>query len=589
MGYPNSDRPVCPSRFRVGDSRKSLLTMGLATVGVGLLPGYATIGVLAPILLVVLRFVQGIGLGGEWGGAALLAAEHAPPGRRGLYTMFPQLGPTVGFLAANGVFLQLGLVLDDASFAAWGWRVPFLSSAVLVLVGLYVRVRISEPPVFARAARSRVPLVELGRHQPRELLLGSGAMIVQYALFYTATTYCLAYGTGVLGLPRTQMLLLTMIAVVALGVATAASALASDRFGRRPVVLGGCAAGVGWSLVMFPLLDTRNPVLITVALAGALAIMGLSYGPMAAYLPELFATRYRYSGASPAYSLGGVFNGAVPPLLATVLQARYGSVAIRRIPPSQLGERHHHRQPGEVRRPVLPPPVGEHRAEQPVGGRVRVDEMHHPGGLAQPALHEDHPVTDDAGQAQPERGCPDRRAGPVQPAQCHDQRERQHDDELTARRPVAVHRERDERGDEPPGRQWPEQRGPARPRGVDARSARAPRGEHCSHSRNDEQPCRLPRDEPELAVQQHPDQPQRPLGSARINADDGELTGLREVVAAGVGGPATPDDLVHGEIPTPHRGQQPGRYRDLTPPPGPPPPHRPDRGEGRRDEPVLDR
>jgi len=306
----------------------SLLTMGLATVGVGLLPGYATIGVLAPILLVVLRFVQGIGLGGEWGGAALLAAEHAPPGRRGLYTMFPQLGPTVGFLAANGVFLLLGLVLDDASFAAWGWRVPFLASAVLVLVGLYVRVGISEPPVFARAARSRAPLVELVRHQPRELLLGSGAMIVQYALFYTATTYCLAYGTGVLGLPRTQMLLLTMIAVVALGIATAASALASDRFGRRRVVLGGCAAGVGWSLVMFPLIDTRNPVLITVALAGALAIMGLSYGPMAAYLPELFATRYRYSGASLAYSLGGVFGGAVPPLLATALQARYGSVAI---------------------------------------------------------------------------------------------------------------------------------------------------------------------------------------------------------------------------------------------------------------------
>ncbi|MET0189260.1 MAG: MFS transporter [Pseudonocardia sediminis] len=306
----------------------SLLTMGLSTALVGALPGYATLGVFAPILLVVLRFAQGIGLGGEWGGAALLAAEHAPPGKRGLYTLFPQLGPAIGFILANGVFLGLSIGMDSATFAAWGWRIPFLASAVLVLVGLLVRLGIAESPVFRRASPSRVPLMGLLRHQPRELLLGSGAMIVQYALFYTATTYCLSYGTSILNIPRTEMLLLTMIAVIFLGLFTAASSLASDRFGRRRVVLAGCVAGIVWGLVMFPLLDTRSPVLIVVALGGALAIMGLSYGPMAAYLPELFDTRHRYSGASMAYSLGGVLGGAVPPLVATALQASLGSIAI---------------------------------------------------------------------------------------------------------------------------------------------------------------------------------------------------------------------------------------------------------------------
>ncbi|MCE0767674.1 MHS family MFS transporter [Pseudonocardia kujensis] len=306
----------------------SLLTMGLATAAVGVLPGYASIGVAAPILLVVLRFVQGIGLGGEWGGAALLAAEHAPPGRRGLYTMFPQLGPAIGFIAANGIFLLLATLVDDAAFASWGWRVPFLASALLVVVGLYVRLGVAESPVFTRAEKTRVPLLDLVRTQPRELLLGAGAMIVQYSLFYIATTYCLSYGTRVLHIDRTEMLLLTMIAVVFLGVATALSATASDRFGRRRVVLAGCAAGIVWGPVMFALLDTANPVLVVVALGGALAIMGLSFGPMAAFLPELFATRTRYSGASIAYSLGGVLGGAVPPLVATSLEGGFGGVAI---------------------------------------------------------------------------------------------------------------------------------------------------------------------------------------------------------------------------------------------------------------------
>jgi metabolite-proton symporter len=305
----------------------SLLLMGLSTVAIGLLPGYAAIGVAAPILLVLLRFSQGIGLGGEWGGAALLATEHAPPGKRGLYAMFPQLGPAVGFIAANGFFLVLGATLSDEQFGSWGWRLPFVASLLLVLIGLYVRVRIAETPVFRQAMDQRriakVPFAGLMRHQWRRVLLGAGAMTIAYTLFYTATTYCLSYGTATLGLPRTTMLALTMVGVVFMAAGTAVSAIVSDRTGRRRVLLAGTAGAVVWGLVMFPLMETRSVALVGVALAVALALMGLIFGPMGAYLPELFHTEYRYSGASVAYSLGGVLGGAVPPLVATVLQGGF--------------------------------------------------------------------------------------------------------------------------------------------------------------------------------------------------------------------------------------------------------------------------
>ncbi|GAA1741240.1 MFS transporter [Nonomuraea bangladeshensis] len=303
----------------------SLLVMGLSTVLIGLLPGYAAIGVAAPVLLVLLRFTQGIGLGGEWGGAALLATEHAPPGKRGLYAMFPQLGPSVGFLAANGLFLVLGEALSEEQFDGWGWRLPFVASLLLVIVGLYVRLKISETPVFKAAMDerriARVPFVGLMRHQWRRVLLGAGAMTVAYTLFYTATTYCLSYGTGTLEIPRTTMLGLTMVGVLFMAAGTVASSLVSDRLGRRRTLVAGCGLAIAWGLVMFPLMETRSVVLVGVALAGALGLMGLVFGPMGAYLPELFRTEYRYSGASVAYSLGGVLGGAVPPLVATGMQA----------------------------------------------------------------------------------------------------------------------------------------------------------------------------------------------------------------------------------------------------------------------------
>ncbi|MFI6322519.1 MFS transporter [Nonomuraea sp. NPDC050556] len=291
----------------------SLLLMGGSTVAIGVLPGYAAIGVAAPILLTLLRFTQGIGLGGEWGGAALLAAEYAPEGRRGRYAVFPQLGPPAGFLLANGAFLAIMAVMDEADFRAWGWRLPFLASLVLVLVGLYVRLRIAETPVFlAATARARVPLRELpwGR-----VLLGAGAMVIAYTLFYVATTYCLSYGTAILGVPKQRMLALIMLGVVFMAAGTVVSARLSDRFGRRRTLIAGTllAIAVGPFIVWLPV----GPV-------AALGVMGLVYGPMGAYLPELFRTECRYSGASVSYALGGVLGGAVPPLIATLLGAGVG-------------------------------------------------------------------------------------------------------------------------------------------------------------------------------------------------------------------------------------------------------------------------
>ncbi|MEV0583288.1 MFS transporter [Nonomuraea sp. NPDC050310] len=284
----------------------SLLLMGLSTVAIGLLPGYASIGVLAPLLLVVLRFAQGVGLGGEWGGAALLAVEHAPAHLRGRYAVFPQLGPSVGFVLANGAFLVAGVE---------NWRWLFLASIVLVVVGLHVRVGLAETPAFREVRQvHRVPARALLREQGRTVALGAGAMVIAYTLFYLATTYCLAYGTKVLGVPRPVMLGWSIAGVVVMGVTTVLGALASDRIGRRRTLVIGTVAAAGWGPAMFSGLD------LGVAMVGALAIMGVVYGPMGAYLPELFRPEHRYSGAALAYSLGGVLGGAVPPIVATLLQ-----------------------------------------------------------------------------------------------------------------------------------------------------------------------------------------------------------------------------------------------------------------------------
>ncbi|MGW2345481.1 MFS transporter [Streptomyces sp. NPDC001661] len=309
----------------------SLLMMGLSTGLIGLLPGYDTLGVLAPILLVLLRLIQGLGLGGEWGGAALLAVEHAPKGKRGLYAAAPQMGSPVGYFAATVTFLLMSSLLDDAAFDSWGWRIPFLLSFVLVAVGLAIRLKISETPAFAKVTAqqetAKAPLAEAFRKHPKEMLLGAGMITVVYVMFYTAATYCMTYTTDDLGIPKNDMLLLTLVAVTVLGLSTYAVARWSDRVGRRKLIIGGAAFGVVWGAALFPLLDTRNYVLIAVALSGALLCMGIIYGPAGAYMPELFATRLRYSGAGFSYNLGGVLGGAAAPLVVTALAETYSASA----------------------------------------------------------------------------------------------------------------------------------------------------------------------------------------------------------------------------------------------------------------------
>jgi len=301
----------------------SLLLMGLATFLIGCLPGYASIGVAAPVLLAVLRFVQGFGLGGEWGGAVLLATEHATRGRRGLYSSFPQMGPAAGFLVANVLFIVLVSTLSEEQFVAWGWRVPFLFSIVLVGVGLYVRVSIAETPVFRRAmetqTRARVPALDMIRTYPAVLLLASGGISLAYVLFYTITTFSLSYGTGELGLRNSTLLYATLISVSIMGVAVPIFAVLSDRLGRRRLCMAGALLALLWAFPMFWLFDTGNPVLITIAFSVGMLAFAVLYGPMGAYLPELFGTRLRYSGASVSYNLGGVLGGAFAPILAASL------------------------------------------------------------------------------------------------------------------------------------------------------------------------------------------------------------------------------------------------------------------------------
>ncbi|MFE2723138.1 MFS transporter [Kitasatospora sp. NPDC059327] len=304
----------------------SLLLMGLSTALVGVLPGFGAWGWWAPVVLVVLRVCQGVGLGGEWGGAALLIAENAPAGRRGRYGAFLQLGPTSGFALANGVFLVLQLTLDDRAFHSWGWRVPFLASLALVAVGLFVRLQIEESPLFrAEEVRARPPVLEVLRWHWRTVLVGCGVITVGYALFYLTTTYALAYATTGLGVPSTVVLSMLLAGSVGMAGTVWVSARRSDRWGRRRTLQVGTGLAVFWSLLLFPLLETVSRPLMFLALAGAMVVLGCLLGPMAAYLPELFPTRVRYTGAALTYNLGGVVGGATTPLIATRLTDAYGT------------------------------------------------------------------------------------------------------------------------------------------------------------------------------------------------------------------------------------------------------------------------
>ncbi|MFF7127097.1 MULTISPECIES: MFS transporter [unclassified Streptomyces] len=305
----------------------SLLLTGASTVAVGCVPTYGSIGTAAPVLLLVLRFLQGLGLGGEWGGAVLLTAEHAPAGRRALWSSFPQVGPAFGFVLANGVMLALSAALSDAQFAQWGWRVPFWAAGVLALAGLWLRSSLTETPGFLEIDdHARVPLVEVVRHHGRLVLLTAGALAVGYAVFYAVTTWSLAYATERLGVSRTVMLTCVMAAVVVKGALTPLMALLGDRYGRRPMCLVGCTACALWMLPMVALLATGEPLLMFLGILGALIAFVIMFSVIAAYLPELFEARVRCTGAAVGYNLGGVLGGALTPIVATALAEHGGRV-----------------------------------------------------------------------------------------------------------------------------------------------------------------------------------------------------------------------------------------------------------------------
>jgi metabolite-proton symporter len=302
----------------------ALLTMGLSTVAIGALPTYVTIGVAAPLLLALCRFGQGLGLGGEWGGAVLLAIENAPPGKRAWYGMFPQLGAPLGFLVSGGVFLALSRWLTDEQFFAFGWRIPFLASAALVAVGLYVRLTITETPVFrdALARRERVPMLAVLRDHRRALLVGTLVSLATFVLFYLMTVFALSWGTSALGFTREAFLVMQLVGIVFFALCIPIGAVLAER-GRRHTLLW-VTSGIGaFGLILGPML-LAGTIGVMIALIVGLSLMGLTYGPLGTVLSELFPTSVRYTGSSLTFNLAGIFGASLAPYVATWLAGTYG-------------------------------------------------------------------------------------------------------------------------------------------------------------------------------------------------------------------------------------------------------------------------
>jgi metabolite-proton symporter len=323
----------------------SLLTMGIATFVIGILPTYRQVGVAAPLLLAIMRFSQGLALGGEWSGAALLVTETAEAGKRARAAMWPQLGAPFGFLLANGLYLTLiswlgrsnDLLDVDGPFLTWGWRIPFLLSAVMVAIGLYVRVRLTETPVFAKAVergeRVRTPLIAVFRTSRQELIIGTFVLLATYTSFYIGATWALSYGTSKrapigtgLGFGYADFLRMQLIAVLFLAAGVPIAGALADRFGRRSTLLVITAAiivyGASFHLMLAPDSATKGSALLFLIIG--MALMGLSFGPMSAVLPELFPTNVRYTGSGISYNMSSILGAAVAPFIATWLATKYG-------------------------------------------------------------------------------------------------------------------------------------------------------------------------------------------------------------------------------------------------------------------------
>jgi metabolite-proton symporter len=307
----------------------TLLLMGVTTALMGVLPTYTTAGVASPILLVLLRFVQGAALGGEWAGAVLLSVEHGDPQRRGRNASWAQMGPSLGTLLATGSIALITLLLSPEEFLAWGWRVPFFASVVLVAFGLWIRVGVDETPLFKQIEQQRskaqAPISEVMRGHWRSLLVGGGVRIGPDVLYSLSVAFSLSYLTTVLGVSRT-------LALTALSIGGAVNAVTiplfgglSDRWGRRVVYGAGAALGLIWMFAFFPLLETKQPAFIVLAIVVALTVHAMMYGPQAAFIAEQFPTRVRYAGASLAYTLAGIVGGGIAPMVSTALLQRYGT------------------------------------------------------------------------------------------------------------------------------------------------------------------------------------------------------------------------------------------------------------------------
>ncbi|WP_409563218.1 MFS transporter [Hyphomicrobium sp. MC8b] len=310
----------------------ALLTMGLSTVAVGLLPTYAQAGIWAPLLLAACRLFQGLGLGGEWGGAVLLATENAPDSKKAWFGMFPQLGAPIGFLCSTGIFLLITETLTDEQFKAFGWRIPFIASAVLVFVGLYVRLRISETPAFQRALekdeRVRVPLATVLTQHFWLLIMGTFGALATFVLFYLMTVFALSWGISALHFTRDEFMPIQMLGVIFFAVTIPLSAWLADRFGRRTVLLWTTALIGVFGLSFETLFGSGQTFSVIMFMIIGLALMGFTYGPLGTALSEPFPVGVRYTGSSLAFNLAGIFGASLAPYIATTLATKYGIYAV---------------------------------------------------------------------------------------------------------------------------------------------------------------------------------------------------------------------------------------------------------------------
>jgi len=310
----------------------ALVMMGLATTLIGCLPSYASVGAAAPVLLIVLRFVQGIAIGGQWGGAVLLATESAPPARRGFYGSFAQVGAPVGVILANLAFLLVTANTSQQAFMDWGWRLPFLFSITLIAVALFVQLRLEDTVAFLKLQQGgyrRSPVLEALRTHPKQIALVAGAFLAVQVPFYILIAFVIAYGTGAMGphVSRSTMLAGVLVGAVVMVPSLLIAAVYSDRYGRRGIYMAGAALLAAWSFALFPLLDTGSFLWICVGIGMGQVFVAMMYGPQAAFVAELFSTDVRYSGASLGYQLGAILGGGFAPIIATALLAEYHRTA----------------------------------------------------------------------------------------------------------------------------------------------------------------------------------------------------------------------------------------------------------------------